>query len=186
MLTLKYYLDENPLNDAGVTPPEPDYTPPWRGYAHSLLCHTPGSNKERAEEIRTRLSEADSNAVWSVFVSDNDQSVSFFRATGERVWHDDTCGKRMYVWRRDKSLFTKKKCSNVEQSRMKTLMRAAAADGGGANAVRDRLFRTLGHNVHYLMVVHRTGNWALRYRHFASCLVNVASNGYQMYVYMNN
>ena len=72
---------------------------------------------------------------------------------------------------------------------MKTLMKAAAANGGGTNAVRDRLvtkIRTFGHDVHYLRVVHETGNWAYGHLVKRSCLVNIASNGYKIAVYMNN
>ena len=171
----------------------------WRVYAHSLLCNTEGSNAEKALEILERLREDFDNANWIVFVSDSGSKPSFSQSTGDKVWHEDTCGKSMYVWRRDTSwdysLFTKTSCTTVEQSQMRTLMRAAAADGGGTSAVRDRLrldIENFGYDFKFMSVAiedsqlnpTNAGDWQIVHHVYPTCRVELSSNGYAIYVYM--
>ena len=159
----------------------------WRGYAHSLLCNTPGSNTEKADEIVDRLYEADEDSNWIVFISDNDEGSAFSKRTGEKVWHDDTCGKAMYVWTREDSLFAGTSCSDEDERRMTTLMRSAVSGGGDNAAVRDRLktdIDNFGYDFHFMRVASDTGNWRQRVRIYPSCAMSLNSNGYMIYVYM--
>jgi len=161
----------------------------WREYAPRLLCNTPGSTSHKAEVIRDRLQEAYNEANWIVFVSDNDEGVAFSKKGGKNIWHDDTCGKNMYVWTRDDSLFTKKSssCSDDEEYWMKYLMRAAAADGGGNVAVRDRLIRKIdsfGYDYRYMKVTSDTGDGSQYSILYKSCSMQLRSNGYSISVYM--
>jgi len=174
--------------NSGSCPTLPNPATGWREYAPSLLCNTPGSNEHKAEVIRDRLKEAYNDANWYVFVSDNDEGVAFSKKTGNKIWHDDTCGKNMYVWTREDSLFTKTSCSDYEKRQMTNLMRAAAADGGDTAAVRDRLTRRIdnfGYDFHFVRVASDTGQWSQIGYLYTSCVTSLKSNGFMIYVYMN-
>jgi len=159
----------------------------WQGYAHSLLCNTPGSNDAKAVAIRRRMKESDKSAQWIVWVVDGGTGTAWRKSTGEKVWFPNTCGKRLLVWRRDKNLFkrSERECSSRKERQMKTLMRSAASSGGGSIAVRNRLkssIKDFGYKYHLLSVT--SGSYAKRSFVYTSCTVAVKSNGYSLYVYM--
>ena len=144
----------------------------WRGYAHSLLCNSPGSNEEKATEIRDRLHEAYNSSNWVVFVSNNNEASAFAWNGGENVLHENTCGKAMFVWTID-NLIPKTNCSRSERLQMQTLMRSAAAAGGNfVGDVRHYLhlaaicnfliseIQNFGFDYHYIRVASRTGFWS--------------------------
>jgi len=157
----------------------------WKGYAYSLLCNTHGSNTVKAKAIMRRMKEHDNSANWAVWVLDKSAGSGWSRRGGEYVWHTNTCGKDMYVWRRDDRLFKKKRCSTREARRMKTLMRSAAANRGQASSVRDRLKSAIGdfgYKYHLLSVI--DGSYSKRSLVYTSCAVTVKTNGYTIHVYM--
>ena len=144
----------------------------WRGYAHSLLCNSPGSNEEKATEIRDRLREAYNSSNWVVFVSNNNEASAFAWNGGENVLHENTCGKAMFVWTID-NLIPKTNCSRSERLQMQTLMRSAASAGGNfVGDVRHYLhlaaicnfliseIQNFGFDYHYIRVASRTGFWS--------------------------
>ena len=141
----------------------------WRGYAHSLLCNSPGSNEEKATEIRDRLREAYNSSNWVVFVSNNNEASAFAWNGGENVLHENTCGKAMFVWTID-NLIPKTNCSRPERLQMQTLMRSAAAAGGTfvgdvrlLAAISNLLISSIqnfGFDYHYIRVASRTGFWS--------------------------
>ena len=141
----------------------------WRGYAHSLLCNSPGSNEEKATEIRDRLREAYNSSNWVVFVSNNNEASAFAWNGGENVLHENTCGKAMFVWTID-NLTPKTNCSRSERLQMQTLMRSAAAAGGTfvgdvrlLAAISNLLISSIqnfGFDYHYIRVASRTGFWS--------------------------
>merc|ERR1712179_243743 len=72
----------------------------WRGYAYTLMCNHPGSNRAKATKVRVELSSDYPANNWVVAVSNQGDASAYYRhrTSSTRKFWRNTCGKDMYVW----------------------------------------------------------------------------------------
>lgn len=162
----------------------------WQGYALSLLCNHKGSISERVKEIFDRLKKAYPSDNWYVFISDDNEGWAFYKVKGVRDYQKDTsCGYDMYLWKRPDKYFDTTRCSSTTIKKVTTLVRGAAARGGGHIAVRDELvseLKTFGLSYSMFVVTNYPAKYGYAEREliYKSCWIDITESGYRVRLYL--